>query len=159
MVGGRNYHRMHAVKWVFLGREKFGNDAGDGAAVIENGFGDRAHQADRSAAIDQPDVVLGEDLAEGDRSFDKAGIGSGAGAAIDADGFDLVHLIYVALQRKKLKSGDAGAAAESARKCARNGKVLSFKAVRSIQTLYMTGICEPLKIIRLRTGAPSCCGH
>jgi hypothetical protein len=92
-------------------------------------------------------MVLGEDLAEADRSFHEAGIGSGAGAAIDADSFDLVHLIYVALQRKKLKSGDTGAAAESARKCPRNGNVLSFKAVRAIQTLYMTGICKPLKII------------
>jgi len=67
-------------------------------------------------------MVLGEDLAEGYRSFDKAGIGSGAGATIDADGFDLVHLIYVALQRKKLKSGDAGRSGKSARKCPRNGK-------------------------------------
>ena len=74
--------------------------------MIQRGFGDRAHQADRTAAIDEADIVLGKDLSERDGSFDKAGVGAGAGAAIDADGFDLVHALHVALQRRKLKSGD-----------------------------------------------------
>jgi hypothetical protein len=31
------------------------------------------------------------------------GIGSGTGAAINADGFDFAHVIHVALQRKPVK--------------------------------------------------------
>ena len=33
-------------------------------AVVEDRFGERAHQADRPAAIDEPDAVLGQDPAE-----------------------------------------------------------------------------------------------
>ena len=32
--------------------------------LIEHGVGDRAHQADRAAAVDQPDAVFGENGAE-----------------------------------------------------------------------------------------------
>ena len=52
-------------------------------------IGDRAHQADRAAAIDQADVVLGQDAAEGAGGFDEFRIAAGAGAAIDANGFDV----------------------------------------------------------------------
>ena len=52
--------------------QKIRNDAGHAAAVIQRGVGDRAHQADRAAAIDQPDVVLGKSLAERDGGFDES---------------------------------------------------------------------------------------
>jgi len=55
-----------------LGQE-FRNNAGDVAAVFENGIGERSHQADRAAAIDQPHAVIGEDFSEIARRFDKAG--------------------------------------------------------------------------------------
>ena len=51
--------------------------------MIQGGFGDRAHQSDRTAAIDQADLVLAKDLAEFDGGFDETGIGAGTGAAID----------------------------------------------------------------------------
>ena len=103
---GRDDHFLNARQHMFAGSQKIRNDAGDGAAVIQRGFGDRAHQADRTAAIDEADIVLGESLSQGDGSFDKAGVGAGAGAAIDTDSFDLIHALHVALQRRKLKSGD-----------------------------------------------------
>ena len=92
--------RIHALA---VGK-KIGNDPGHGAAVIQHGFGDRTHQTDRSAAINEANTVLSEHLAQRDRSFHETGVRAGAGTAIHADGFDLVHAIYVALQRKKLKS-------------------------------------------------------
>ena len=51
-------------------------------------------------------VTLGKSLSKTNGSFDKTGIGARAGAAIDTDSFDLVHALHVALQRKKLKSGN-----------------------------------------------------
>ncbi|MGY4360607.1 hypothetical protein ACVW0J_007100 [Bradyrhizobium sp. i1.7.7] len=84
-------------------RREFRNDAGDGAAVIEHGGRDRAHQAERAAAIDQADIALGESLAERLGAFGEAGIGSWAGAAIDADSFDRAHWCHDALQRRGVK--------------------------------------------------------
>ena len=77
--------------------------------MIQRGFGDRAHQSDRSAAIDKPDIVLGKSLSQSVGSFDKAGAGAGAGAAIDTNGFDwfgfdLIHADHVAPHPGKLKS-------------------------------------------------------
>ena len=75
--------------------------------MIEHGFGDRAHQADRAAAIDEADVVLGKALPERDGGFHEAGIGPGAGAAIDADGFDLYSSSLMwHCSVKSVKSGD-----------------------------------------------------
>ncbi len=54
-------------------------------------FGERAHQADRAAAIDQPDAVLGEDFAEASRRFDKGRVGARARSAIDAERIDFAH--------------------------------------------------------------------
>ena len=45
----------------------------DLAAVLEHGVGERAHQADRAAAIDEPDAVFGKDLAEFCAASTKAG--------------------------------------------------------------------------------------
>ena len=71
--------------------QKFRDDSGRLAAVFEHGFGERAHQADRAAAINQPDAVLGEDFAELFRRFDEARFSSGARSAIDADRIDFTH--------------------------------------------------------------------
>lgn len=76
--------------------------------MIEGGFRDRAHQADRAAAVDQAHVVVGKGLAECDGSFNEAGIVTGAGAAINTDSLDLVHTILVALQRKQGQDSHMG---------------------------------------------------
>src|SRR6266516_5784186 len=44
--------------------EKVGNDSGCLAAMRHHGVGEYAHQADRTAAIDEPHAVFGENLAE-----------------------------------------------------------------------------------------------
>ena len=67
------------------------------------------HQSARAAAIDKADIVLGKSLSQSMGSFDKAWAGTGAGAAIDANGFDLfgfdlIHRDHVALHPVKLKS-------------------------------------------------------
>jgi hypothetical protein len=105
----RDDHFLNARQHIFARAQKIRNDARDRAAVIQRGFGDRAHQPDRSAAIDEPDIVLGENLSQGEGGFDKAGAGAGAGAAIDTNGsdlfgFDLIHRDHVALHLGKLKS-------------------------------------------------------
>ncbi len=67
-------------------------------------FGDGAHQADRAAAIDQPDIVFGQDLAKAAGRFDEIGIATGAGAAIDANCFDLAHAVHVARAFRSVKA-------------------------------------------------------
>ena len=49
--------------------QEFRDDAGHLAAVVEHRLGDRAHQADRAAAIDQADAVLGQDGSERPRGL------------------------------------------------------------------------------------------
>jgi len=85
--------------------------------MIQCGFGDGAHQAVRAPAIDQAHAILGEDLSERGRAFNKVGIGAWAGAAVDTDSFDLVHDCHVALQRKSVKPIELATAAELIRKC------------------------------------------
>jgi hypothetical protein len=106
----RDDHFLNARQHIFARAQKIRNDSGDQAAVIQCGFGDRTHQPDRSAAVDEADVVLGKSLSQCEGSFDKARTGTGAGAAIDTDGFDLfgldlIHGDHVALHPIKLKSG------------------------------------------------------
>ena len=106
---GRDDHLLNARQRVLTGLEKIRNDPGDQTAVIQRGLGDRAHQPDRSATIDEPNIVLGERLSQCEGSFDKAGAGAGAGAAIDTNGFDwfgfdLIHADHVAPHPGKLKS-------------------------------------------------------
>jgi len=111
--------------------QKIRDDTGDEATVVQRGLGDRAHQANRSAAIDEANLVLGERLSQGDGSFDKAGIGTGAGAAIDTDSFDLIHHHHVAPHPLKLKPDFPSLMQQkSARNPIKRGKDLSFKAVR-----------------------------
>ena len=42
----------------------FGNDSGDAALTGQDAIGDAAHQAQASAAIDQADIVRGQDGAQ-----------------------------------------------------------------------------------------------
>ena len=53
---------LNARQRVLARSEKIRNNAGDGAAVIEYRSGERAHQPDRAAAIDEADTVLRENL-------------------------------------------------------------------------------------------------
>ena len=94
---------LHAGERVLAGSQEVRDDAGDDAAVIEHGGCDRAHQAKRTAAIDQADVVLGEGFTERLGAFGEVGIRSRAGAAIDTDGFDRAHWLHDALQRRGVK--------------------------------------------------------
>src|SRR5205807_1434786 len=110
-------HFLNAPEGVFTGGEKVGDDAGHTAAVIEHGGRQCTHQSDRAAAIDKADAVLGEYFSQGNGGFDKAGVCAGAGAAIDTDGLDFVHVGHVALQRKSVKSGGFADPAESIGKC------------------------------------------
>ena len=48
----------------FLRPQELRNDAGDLAAMIVHRVRDRAHQAGRAAAIDEPNAVACEDFAE-----------------------------------------------------------------------------------------------
>ena len=65
----------------------------------------RAHQPDRAAAIDQADVVLGEDCAEGVRGRDEARVGAGAGTAIDADITNRAHALHCGIAHVKGRKG------------------------------------------------------
>ena len=67
------------------------NHAGHGPAVVENRIRQRAHQADRPSAIDQPDAVLGQNSSKRPGRLDESRIGAGTGGAIDANGFDSAH--------------------------------------------------------------------
>ena len=101
----RDDHFLNASQHMFPGPEEVRNDPGHGAAMVQRGFGDRTHQPDRSTAINQPDIVLGENLPQGEGGFDKARAGAGPGAAIDTNSFDLIHADHVAPHPGKLKSG------------------------------------------------------
>ena len=48
------------------------------AAILQRGRGDSAHQADRTAAVNQADAAFGKSLPESLRCFDELGIGTGA---------------------------------------------------------------------------------
>ena len=87
----RDDHFLNDRQRVLPRAEKLRNDAGDLAAMIQGRLGDGAHQPDRAAAIDQADIVLSKYFSESDGCFDKAGVAAWAGAAIDTDGFDVVH--------------------------------------------------------------------
>src|SRR5689334_25319940 len=73
--------------------------------MVERGVGHRAHQAERSATMDEADAVLGWQPSESGRRFDETGVVAGPGAAIDADSPDFVHTGHVALQRKRRQAG------------------------------------------------------
>jgi len=48
----------------FLRQEELRNDAGHAAAAVQHRLGEVTHQADRAAAKDQPDAIVGQDAAE-----------------------------------------------------------------------------------------------
>ena len=88
---------------MFAFGEKIRDDAGDGSAMFQRRAGHRTHQSDRAAAIDEPDAAFGQRLAKSRCSFDEMGICTGAGAAIDTDGFDFAHEADVALRNEGVK--------------------------------------------------------
>ena len=79
---------------------------------VGDGLRQFAHHADRAAAIDQADTVLGEDLAEGAGGGDKSRVGARSGAAIDANFpdfvhfFDFVHAPACALRRRRRQGSE-----------------------------------------------------
>ena len=79
---------LHVVQQLLAGFQEVGDDARHIAAMVENGLGDGAHQADIAAAIDQIDAALGHLAAQCRRSFGENGIVAEAGAAIDTNGLD-----------------------------------------------------------------------
>ena len=60
-------------------------------AVVEDRFGEGAHQADGAAAIDQANAVLGQNSPKAGGRLHVGGILAGTGGAIDADRFDCAH--------------------------------------------------------------------
>ena len=71
--------------------QKCRNDADHLAAVIQHGTGDFTHQADRAAAVDEPDAVFREDGSECPRGRHEGRVGARPGAAIDADLLNGAH--------------------------------------------------------------------
>ena len=69
----------------FLSGELFGDHADHLTADPQGGVGERAHQADVAAAVDQGDVCGGEEPAEFPRGVEVGGGNAGAGPAIDAE--------------------------------------------------------------------------
>ena len=136
---GRDDHLLHPGQRILARAQKIRDDAGDGAAMIEHGFGDRAHQADRAAAIDQANIVFSEDPAEPLCGLDEAGVCAGAGAAIDTNSLDSVHIGHVALQRRCVKASGFARIKRIAPQIAGNReRIVPGKAVLGGQSLYMT---------------------
>ena len=70
--------------------EVLGDDADDGAFILEHGVGDLAHETDVATAVDEGDIPFGKELAEGAGGPGVLGFGSVGGAAVDGDGFHVV---------------------------------------------------------------------
>src|SRR5207237_3933377 len=68
--------------------EKVGNDSGCLAAMRQHSVGEYAHQADRTAAIDEPHAAFGENPAELTRRLAESGLGPCTRSAIDTDRID-----------------------------------------------------------------------
>jgi hypothetical protein len=71
--------------------EELRDHADDLAAALGHAAGDCAHQPGRAAAIDQCDVVVGHDPAEGVCRRDKGRIAARTGTAVDANGSNRCH--------------------------------------------------------------------
>ena len=99
-IGAGVHHRfafvqgLDDVKLVTVGLGDFGghqqarDDADDTAAARHRGARRNAHQADRAAAIDKGDAVVGEQCAERGSKRDLRRIMAGARAAKKQDGFN-----------------------------------------------------------------------
>jgi len=68
--------------------EDLGDDTDDAASVGKAGFGDSAHEADGSSAVDEANVALGESAAEVLGGFGIDGVGSVGGGAEDGQVVD-----------------------------------------------------------------------
>ncbi|MNN31730.1 hypothetical protein D3C81_1454280 [compost metagenome] len=79
--------RGHALVGDFHIDQMLRDHAGDFTASAQHAIGHRAHQASAAAAIHQAQAFVGDALAQFGSAFDIDGLGTGVGAAIDADGF------------------------------------------------------------------------
>ena len=100
------HHDLAARHGVLAVDQELRNDADRFAAVVEDGARQFAHQADRSAAVHQTDLVLGQDFSERAGGLDEGRIGAGAGAAIDTDFSDVAHAGYIETLAGNLKAAD-----------------------------------------------------
>src|SRR5262249_283835 len=107
---GRDHPLLHAQQHVLAIDQKVRDDPGDGAAVIEDRFGERSHQADRPAAIDQADAVLGQNAAELCRRVHESWVLAGTGCAIDANRFYCAHGQWVGPTGGRASGGGLGMA-------------------------------------------------
>ena len=76
---------LAASERTFAGAQRFWDDAQNLTTVIDNGIGDSTHEAVLSATVDEADLVLRQDLAEGTSCHHESRMLAGAGTAIDAD--------------------------------------------------------------------------
>jgi hypothetical protein len=77
--------------WALAPGEKVGNNSGGLAAVRYHGVGEYAHQADRTAAIDKPHVVFGENFAKLTSRFAENRLRPYIRSAIDANRINFAH--------------------------------------------------------------------
>jgi hypothetical protein len=89
MHGGDDPKVFKAKMGDFLRNEGLRDDAGDFAAGGHYGVGDGAHQPDTAAAEDEADTAFGEQGAQIAGGRGVTGAGTGIGAAIDADTFEV----------------------------------------------------------------------
>src|SRR5260221_1218712 len=100
-----------AAHCMFARDQKFGNDAGHFAAVIEDGFGKCAHHSDGPSAEDEADAVFSKDCTESTGAVDKGRISARPRAAIKADFSDFagffasVHSYACALHLRHRQGG------------------------------------------------------
>src|SRR3546814_6017730 len=73
------------------------------AARLERRIGDRAHQPEPPAAIDDADAAARQRTADVARGFDIDGIGGGRGPAIDGEAF---HSMTLYLDRHSREGGN-----------------------------------------------------
>ena len=75
----------------FLRLQELRDDAGDLAAVVVHRARDRAHQAGRAAAVDEPNAVACEDFAELPGCGRVCGAVAQTRSAVDANSLDFAH--------------------------------------------------------------------
>jgi hypothetical protein len=90
------------------GLQEVRDDAGDLAAMVDDRFGDRAHQADRAAAINQADVVLGQYPAKCAGGFNEFRVTAGSRTAINANSLQSAHWIPCGPGARERQGGVGG---------------------------------------------------
>src|SRR6185312_14025369 len=93
MHAGDDDQVLNAAMRHFAVVEMTRHDAGDAAAGGERGVGERAHEPDAAAAIDELDAGLREQRAETRRRLAVAGVDARRRAAIDAQALDHRHFL------------------------------------------------------------------